>query len=171
LITRIRFGEQYRTLRSSLCNIIHSPVTSSLLDPNIFLSTLISNNLTLRSSRNVNDQVSHPYKTKGKIVVLYILIFIFLYSKMGKNYSSPKDSKHFLTSNFSQFLHEWNFGLLMLFPIILILPHFQRNYYKSLYCDFVLYFISRHKMYLVLSALTSSPVSYPAAIKATVLSV
>ena len=27
--------------------------------------------------RNVSDQVSHPYKTTGKIIVLYILIFKF----------------------------------------------------------------------------------------------
>jgi hypothetical protein len=26
----------------------------------------------------VRDQVSHPYKTTGKIIVLYILIFVFL---------------------------------------------------------------------------------------------
>jgi hypothetical protein len=30
----------------------------------------------------VSDQVSHPYTTKGKITVLYILIFIFLDNKL-----------------------------------------------------------------------------------------
>jgi hypothetical protein len=30
----------------------------------------------------VRDQVSHPYKTTGKITVLYILIFVFLGSKL-----------------------------------------------------------------------------------------
>ena len=34
LITRITFSEQYRSLSSSLCSFLHSPVTSSLLDPN-----------------------------------------------------------------------------------------------------------------------------------------
>jgi len=29
-------------------------------------------------SLNVSDQVSHPHKTTGKIIFLYILIFIFL---------------------------------------------------------------------------------------------
>jgi len=35
LITRIIFGEQYRSLSSSLCSFLHSPVSSSLLPPNI----------------------------------------------------------------------------------------------------------------------------------------
>jgi len=38
---------------------------------------MFSNTLSFLSSRNVNDQVSHPYKTIGKIIVLYILIFKF----------------------------------------------------------------------------------------------
>ena len=32
--------------------------------------------------RNVSDQVSHPYKTTGKIIVLYIMIFKFLNSNL-----------------------------------------------------------------------------------------
>jgi hypothetical protein len=51
-----------------------SSVTSSLLGPNILLSTLFSNTLSVCSSFNVRDQVSHPYRTTGKIIVLYILI-------------------------------------------------------------------------------------------------
>ena len=61
LITRTIFGEQYRSLSSSLCSFLHSPVTSSLLGPNILLNTLFSNTLSLRSSFNISDQVSHPY--------------------------------------------------------------------------------------------------------------
>jgi hypothetical protein len=33
-------GEKYRTLSSSLCSFLHSPVTSSLLGPNTLLNTL-----------------------------------------------------------------------------------------------------------------------------------
>ena len=53
-------SEQYRSLNSSSCSFLHSPVTSSLLSPNILLNTLFSSTLSLRSSLNVSDQVSHP---------------------------------------------------------------------------------------------------------------
>jgi len=82
LITQKAFGEQYRSLSSSLCSFLHSPVTSSLLGPNIFLNTLFSNTINLRSSLNVSDQVSQQYKTAGKIIFLYILIFKFVDSKL-----------------------------------------------------------------------------------------
>jgi hypothetical protein len=52
-----------------------SPVTSSSFCPNIFLGTLFSNTHSLYYSLNVRDQVPHPYRTTGKITVLYILIF------------------------------------------------------------------------------------------------
>ena len=73
-ITRTILGEEYKSFSSSLCNLLYSPVTSSLLGPNILLNTIFSNTLSFLSSRSVNDQVSHPYKTTGKITVLYILI-------------------------------------------------------------------------------------------------
>jgi len=59
-ITRTILGEEYRSMSSSLCSFLHSLVTSSLLGPNILLYTLFSNNLSLRSSLNVSDQVLHP---------------------------------------------------------------------------------------------------------------
>ena len=66
-ITRTILGEQYKSFSSSLCNLLHFPVTSSLLGPNILLNTMFSNTSSFLSSRNVSDQVSHPYKTTGKI--------------------------------------------------------------------------------------------------------
>ena len=45
-ITRTVLGEQYRSFSSSLCNLLHSPVTSSLLGPNIPLDTIFSNTLS-----------------------------------------------------------------------------------------------------------------------------
>ena len=82
LITWTIFGEQYRSLSSSLCSFRHSPVTLSLLDPNILLNTPFSNTLSLCSSHNVRDHISHPYKTTGKVGVLYIWLFKVLGSKL-----------------------------------------------------------------------------------------
>ena len=82
-ITRTILGEEYRISSSSLCIFLHSPVTSSILGPNILLNTLFSNTLSLHSCLNVSDQVSHPYKTISKNIVLYILIFKFLDSKLS----------------------------------------------------------------------------------------
>ena len=39
-ITRTILGEEYKSFSSSLCNLLHSPVTSSLLGPNILLNTM-----------------------------------------------------------------------------------------------------------------------------------
>jgi hypothetical protein len=58
-----------------IIKFLHSPVISSLLDPNILLRTLFSNTLSLCSS------LSHPYKMTGRIMVLCILTFTFLDSR------------------------------------------------------------------------------------------
>ena len=75
LITRTTFGEKYCSLSSSLCSFLYYLVTISLLGPNVLLSTLFSNILSLHSSLSVSEQDSHSCKIKGKIIVLYILIF------------------------------------------------------------------------------------------------
>ena len=55
LITRKIFGEEYRSLISSLFSFLHSPLASSHLGPNILLSTLFSNTLSLRSFLKVSE--------------------------------------------------------------------------------------------------------------------
>jgi hypothetical protein len=62
----------------------HHADFTTLFDPNILLSTLFSNTLILCSSLKVRDQVSHPYTTAGKIIVLYILTFTFFDSRRGQ---------------------------------------------------------------------------------------
>jgi hypothetical protein len=46
-ITLIIFGGQHNLWTYSLCNFLHSPVTSFLLGPNILLSILFSNTLNI----------------------------------------------------------------------------------------------------------------------------
>jgi hypothetical protein len=58
---------EYRIRSSSLCSFLHPPVTYPSLAP--------------CSSFNVRDQVSHLYRTTGKIIVSYIVIFTFLDSR------------------------------------------------------------------------------------------
>ena len=58
---------------------LHSPVALAVVGPNIFLSTLSLNTLSLYSYINVRDQVLHPYQTTGKITVLCILISVLFF--------------------------------------------------------------------------------------------
>jgi len=75
LITRIFPGECRLCISYSL---FHYPVTLSVLGPN----NLFSNLLSLCSSYFVRVQISHPYTTVDKIIVLCIVRFIFLNSKL-----------------------------------------------------------------------------------------
>jgi hypothetical protein len=81
LIIRVMFGEALRLCSTSLFNFLQSPVSFSLLGPNVFPNALFSNTLTSCHSLNVRDQVSRQNKAIGKATVLHILIFMFLYSR------------------------------------------------------------------------------------------
>ena len=57
-----------------------SHVTLSLLGPNIFLSILFVNTLSLCSSLNVRDHLLHPYKRTGKMCSsVYFDVYILGY--------------------------------------------------------------------------------------------
>jgi len=60
-----------------------SPV-SCCKDPSVFPSSLLPNTLRLCDSLSLRDQVSHPYKTTSKIVVLFTRILIFLLTRRKK---------------------------------------------------------------------------------------
>jgi len=78
LITRIIFVEECRSLISSLCSFLHSPVTSSLLDPNIILSTLFSHTLSPCSSLNLLKPTGHVMHHQFNIQQLYALSTLYL---------------------------------------------------------------------------------------------
>jgi hypothetical protein len=69
---------------SSLCGFLQPPVTSSLFSPNILLSTLFSNAPSLCFSLNIRDQVSHPYKTTEKVIVLNLQSSVSLHGMVFK---------------------------------------------------------------------------------------
>jgi hypothetical protein len=60
------FSEEYKLWSSSLCNFLHSYLTSSLSGPNILEHPQPIFFL------NVSDQVAHPCETTGKYMVSYI---------------------------------------------------------------------------------------------------
>ena len=80
LINRIIFDEQYRSLSSSLCSFLHSTVISSHSGPNILLIALLEDPQPTFFPQYERPSFT-PIKT-GKIIVLYILIFMFLDSKL-----------------------------------------------------------------------------------------
>jgi hypothetical protein len=92
LVILMLIGEVCKSQSSSLCNLL-CLLTSSLLEP--------------------RDQVSHPYKTIGKIVSLYIFIFIILDSRL--------ENERFWTEWYQELLVIFsgcNFDLLVHFPDI-----------------------------------------------------
>ena len=107
-ITRIIFGEENKSVSSTLYSLFHSSVNSSILGPNIVLSTLYSNTLSLLSSLNVRHRVSHPHIATSKIIILCLNFYIFV-QQTGRRKSAMNASKHSPTSLYNKFLHEWNF--------------------------------------------------------------
>jgi hypothetical protein len=78
-IILIILRKEYKLWSTWLCSFVHPPATSSLFSLNIILGTLSSNTLSPCSSRNIRDQVPHPYRNTGKIIILYILISTFFF--------------------------------------------------------------------------------------------
>jgi len=134
-ITLIKFCELYMLWSSSLCSLFQPPTTSSILDPNIFFSTLFSNTLILCISLSVKDQVPHPYKWTGKIMDLYILIFKFL-ERSRKDKRVGTDEQQAIPEINLLLIFSW-----MQFSFVIIVPkYFNFSTFSKdlLNCNFVL---------------------------------
>jgi hypothetical protein len=82
MVTLIIFGKEYSWRSFSFCSFFQVPVTSYLLGPHTrVLQDPMLKHPYRYSCLNVRYPVSHPYQTIGKIMVLYVLVFIYLYSK------------------------------------------------------------------------------------------
>ena len=67
-ITRTILGEEYRSLSSSLCNFLHSPVTSSLLGPNILLNTPFLNTYPIiTETQTTHAQINETWSTRSTL--------------------------------------------------------------------------------------------------------
>jgi hypothetical protein len=74
LIIVVKLGEVCK-LQTALGNFLHTPFNFSPLFFKYF-GIIFSNTLSLCSFLYVGDQVLHPYRTTGKIIVSFILISI-----------------------------------------------------------------------------------------------
>jgi hypothetical protein len=81
LITRIIFGDEYRSLSSSLCSLLHSPVAPSLLGPNIPLSTLFSNTLSRSQPTRTKMLTLNGTSTVNYCILIKCLLTSVVYSK------------------------------------------------------------------------------------------
>ena len=92
-ITRTILGEEYRSFSSSLCNILHSPVTSSLQGPNILLNTMFSNTLSFLS---FSFAVSFVKSCLWLFLMQTVLLFFQLAPLSPMHVNVPRDNATFV---------------------------------------------------------------------------
>ena len=81
LITRLKFGEQYTSLSSSLRSFLHSRVTSSHSVPNIFLNILFSNTSLPQCDRSSFTPIQNNRQNYSSI---YQSLYFWVRISIGK---------------------------------------------------------------------------------------
>jgi hypothetical protein len=81
LLTRITFGDHYRLLSSSLCSFLCSPCYLVPLRPKYSQHRFLEHP-QLMFLPQCEWPTLTPIQTTGKIIFLYIIIFMYLHSKL-----------------------------------------------------------------------------------------
>ena len=96
-ITLTILGEEYKSFSSSLSNLLHSPVTSSLLRPNILLSAC-SQTPSASFPPTMSTTKFHTHTKQQAILYFYISWYLnFWIAFLKTQDSAPNDSKHLLS--------------------------------------------------------------------------
>ena len=98
-ITRTILGEQYKSFSSSLCNLLHSAVTSSLLGPNILLNTMFCSQTPSASFRPAMSTTKLHTHTKQPAKLQFCISWSlnFWIATWKTKDSAPNDSKQQLS--------------------------------------------------------------------------
>ena len=135
LVTRIIFKE-CKSWSSYLCSLLHFHLASSFLGPNISLTPYSRTPSAYVPFSTWHTKMRTPNKTSGKIKVLFVSIYIFRVRNWKTEDPAPNGSKHSLASVVSSSME---FVYITVVPKYLNFPPFQRIYYPSLCCEFVLH--------------------------------
>jgi hypothetical protein len=122
LIVLIIFGKEY-----NLCSFLQPPVISFLFGQNILVNTLFSNTISLFCSCNIRNEVLHPYRTTGKIIVSYIPVFTLLDSRREDKISPLNGSKYYPNLICSLFHNDSTFDILLSFQKYLVFTIFSKT--------------------------------------------
>jgi len=77
LISRVIFSEEYRSLNSSLCGLLHSTATSSFLGLNVFAITLFLNTISLFLPQCERPSFTPVQNDRQNYSSLYLHLYIF----------------------------------------------------------------------------------------------
>jgi hypothetical protein len=146
--------------------MLFSPISCHFIP--LLYSTLFSNTFHLWPSLNARDQVSHPYRTTGKITVLFLIVYVFRQERRRQT------ALHWMVASATSFHYSLNF---FMNPILIsyfhsqnirTVPHFQRICLVSLCHDFALHSGDKTKPFFF-SVFTSRPTSLLAWVEVYVL--